>query len=81
MTGVGSVTNQVAWVKVPLSSGSTTTTAPLVPGAVVAGCLAVAIGYGVQAALRLARREPGSLRPLWRVPGQADRGGAGRAYV
>ena len=63
VTGVGSVTSQVAWVNVPLSSGSTTTAAPLVPGAVVAGCLAVAVACGVQAALRLTRREPGSPAP------------------
>jgi hypothetical protein len=63
VTGVGSVTNQVAWLSLPLSSGSTTTAAPLVPAAVVAGCLAVAVGCGVQAALRLARRGSGSAAP------------------
>jgi cytochrome b561 len=63
VTGMGSVTNQVAWLNVPLSSGSTTTAAPLVPSAVVAGCLALAVGFGVQAALRLARRGPGSAAP------------------
>ena len=56
VTGVGSVTNQVAWVSVPLSSGSVTTAVPLVPSAVVGGCLAVAVACGVQAALRLTRR-------------------------
>jgi HAAS domain-containing protein len=60
VTGVGAVTNQIAWIAIPLSHGSTVTTIPVVPGAVVAGCLAVAVGYGVQAALRLARRRPGS---------------------
>jgi cytochrome b561 len=63
VTGMGSVTNQMAWLNVPLSSGSTTTAAPLVPGAVVAGCLALAVGFGVQAAFRLARRGPGSAAP------------------
>ncbi|HMD25753.1 MAG TPA: hypothetical protein VKH61_16770 [Streptosporangiaceae bacterium] len=63
----------------PLSAGSVSA-APLVAGAVVAGCLAVAAGYGLQAALRRARRRPGS-GALCRVLGQADRGGAGRAYV
>jgi hypothetical protein len=63
----------------PLSAGSVSA-APLVSGAVVAGCLAVAAGYGLQAALRRARRWPGS-GALGRVLGQADRGGAGRAYV
>ena len=41
MIGVGGSTHQ-AWLSIPLSSGSSTTTVPLVPGAVVAGCLAVA---------------------------------------
>jgi hypothetical protein len=63
----------------PLSAGSVSA-APLVSGAVVAGCQAVAAGYGLQAALRRARRWPGS-GALCRVLGQADRGGAGRAYV
>jgi hypothetical protein len=60
VTGVGAVTNQIAWVAIPLSTGSTITTIPVVPGAIVAGCLAVAVGYGVQTALRLSRRGPGS---------------------
>ena len=68
----------VSWMT-PLSAGSVSA-APLVSGAVVAGCLAVAAGYGLQAALRRARRRPGS-GALCRVLGQADRGGAGRAYV
>ena len=63
----------------PLSAGSVSA-APLVSGAVVAGCLAVAAGYGLQAAIRRARRWPGS-GALGRVLRQADRDGAGRAYV
>ena len=63
----------------PLSAGSVSA-APLVAGAVVVGCLAVAAGYGLQAALRRARRGSRS-GALCRVLGQADRGGAGRAYV
>ena len=64
VSGVGAVTKQAAWVNIPISSGSSTTTVvPLVPGAVVAGCLAVAVGYGVQTAVRLARRGPGSGAP------------------
>jgi len=68
----------VSWMT-PLSDGSVSA-APLVSGAVVAGCLAMAAGYGLQAALRRAWRRPGS-GALCRVLGQADRGGAGRAYV
>jgi hypothetical protein len=68
----------VSWTT-PLSYGSVSA-APLVSGALVAGCLAVAAGYGLQAALRRVRRGPGS-GALCRVPVQADRGGAGRAYV
>ena len=64
----------VSW-QTPLSAGSVSA-APLVSGAVVAGCLAVAAGYGLQAALRRARRSPRS-----RILGQADRGGAGRVYA
>jgi hypothetical protein len=61
VSGMGAVTNHVAWLSVPISSGSITATAvPLVPDAIVAACLAVAVGFGVQAALRLARRGPGS---------------------
>ncbi len=64
VSGLGAVTKQAAWVNIPISSGSSTTTVvPLVPGAVVAGCLAVAVGYGVQTAVRLARRGPGSGAP------------------
>ncbi|MGH3189063.1 MAG: HAAS signaling domain-containing protein [Streptosporangiaceae bacterium] len=81
VSGVGGGTHQ-AWLNIPLSSGSMTAAVPLVPSAVVVVCLVVAAGYGLQAALRLARRGPGSgaRRPA-RVLGQADRGGAGRAYV
>jgi hypothetical protein len=68
----------VSWAT-PLSAGSVSE-APLVSGALVAGCLAVAAGYGLLAALRRARRWSGS-GALGRVLGQADRGGAGRAYV
>jgi hypothetical protein len=68
----------VSWMT-PLSAGSVSA-APLVSGAVVAGCLAVAAGYGLQAALRRARRGLGS-GALCRVLGQTDRGGAGHAYV
>jgi hypothetical protein len=68
----------LSW-ETPLSAGSVSA-APLVSGAVVAGCLAVAAGYGLQAALRRARRRPRS-GALPRILGQADRGGAGRAYV
>jgi hypothetical protein len=58
-SGVGGVTYE-SWLNIPLSSGSSTTAVPLVPGAILAGCLAVAVGYGLQTALRLARRGPGS---------------------
>ncbi len=68
----------VSWAT-PLSAGSVSE-APLVSGALVAGCLAVAVGYGLLAALRRARRWSGS-GALGRILGQADRGGAGRAYV
>jgi MYXO-CTERM domain-containing protein len=68
----------VSWAT-PLSAGSVSE-APLVSGALVAGCLTVAVGYGLVAALRRARRWPGS-GALGRVLGQADRDGAGRAYV
>jgi hypothetical protein len=68
----------VTWAT-PLSAGSVSA-APLVSGAVVAGCLAVAAGYGLAAALRRARRWSGS-GALGRILGQADRGSAGRAYV
>jgi len=63
----------------PLSAGSVSA-APLVSGALVAGCLAMAAGYGLLAALRRARYGLGS-GALGRVLGQADRDGAGRAYV
>ena len=62
VSGVGAVTGRQSWLT-PVSQGFATITAPLVPGLVVAGCLAVAVGYGVQAALRRARRGPGSDAP------------------
>jgi hypothetical protein len=65
----------VSWLT-PVSEGSVSA-APLVSGAVVAGCLTVAAGYGVRAVLRRARRGPA----ICRVQGQADRAGAGGAYV
>jgi hypothetical protein len=46
----------VSWMT-PLSDGSVSA-APLVSGAVVTGCLAVAAGYGLQAALRRAAASP-----------------------
>jgi cytochrome b561 len=63
MSGVGAATLQVGGWTTPISSGSSTTTVPLVPGAILAGCLAAAVGYGLQTALRLARRRPGSGAP------------------
>jgi len=81
VSGVGGDTHQ-SWLDIPLSSGSMTGTVPLVPGTVVAWCLVVAVGYGLQAALRLARRGPGSgARRSAGVLSQADRGGVGRAYI
>ena len=62
VSGVGAVTGRQSWLT-PVSQGFATITAPLVPGLIVAGCLAVAVGYGVQAALRRARRGPGSDAP------------------
>jgi hypothetical protein len=59
VTGVGAVTHRMTWISLPLSSGSITTSAPLVPGAVVIGCLAVAVGFGIEALMR-ARRGPRS---------------------
>jgi hypothetical protein len=55
VSGVGASTGHLEWLT-PLSEGSATMTVPLVPGLIVAGCLAVATGYGVQAVLRRARR-------------------------
>jgi uncharacterized membrane protein (DUF485 family) len=60
VSGVGAVTYREAWIAIPISSGSTTTNVPVVPGVIVVACLAVAVGFGVQSALRLARRGPGS---------------------
>ena len=45
----------VSWLT-PISEGFSVSAVPLVPDAVVAGCLAVAAGYGAQAALRRARQ-------------------------
>jgi hypothetical protein len=53
MSGVGAFTGHLDWLT-PVSQGVATITVPLVPGLIVAGCLAVATGYGVQAALRRA---------------------------
>jgi hypothetical protein len=47
----------VSWTT-PLSYGSVSA-APVVAGAIVGGCLAVAAGYGAQAALRRTRPRPG----------------------
>jgi len=69
----------VSWLT-PVSQG-TVSAAPLVSGAIVAGCLAVAAGFGVQAALRRARRRPGQRRLLRHVLGLAGRGHVGHAYV
>jgi hypothetical protein len=70
----------VSWLT-PVSQG-TVSAAPLVSGAVVACCLAVAAGYGARAALSRARRRPGSLSGgLGRVLCLAVRGGIGRAYA
>ena len=67
-SGVGAITQLVDSWTTPISSGSITTTVPLVPGVIVAGCLAVAAGYGLQTALRRARRGPGSGAPA--LPGR-----------
>jgi len=73
----------------PVSQGSISA-APCVSGAVVVGCLALAVGFGIQAAVRHARCGParrrawpgaGPARSVLRVLGQAGRGGVGRAYV
>jgi len=81
LSGVGAaVVPQVTW-NTPISSGSIVRTVPLVPGLIVAMCLAVAVGYGAQAMLRRARRGPGSGAPALPRSGQADRGGSGRAYA
>jgi len=69
----------VSWLT-PVSQG-TVSAAPLVSGAIVAGCLAAAAGFGVQAALRRARRKPGQGRLLKYVLRQAGRGQVGHAYV
>lgn len=59
----------VSWMT-PYSVG-TVSSVPLLPGSVIAGCLAVAVGYGVQAALRRVRRGHGSR--AYAVPSPAPR--------
>ena len=49
-SGLGPTPRYESWIA-PMSVGSGST-GPLVPDAVVAGCLAVAVGYGLTAALR-----------------------------
>ena len=68
----------VTWTT-PLSYGSVSA-APLVAGALVAGCLAMAAAYGTQAALRRARARAMG-RAFFGVPGPADRGDGSRAYA
>jgi HAAS len=58
-SGVTVLTAHISW-NTPTSSGSMTTAVSLVPAIVVVGCLAVAVGYGVQTAFRRTRRELGS---------------------
>jgi hypothetical protein len=53
-SGLGPTAQYQTWT-MPTSAGSAST-GPLVPGAVVAGCLAMAVGYGLAAALRRVRR-------------------------
>ena len=62
VSGVGAFIGHSSWLT-PVSEGFITMTVPLVPGLIIAGCLAVAVGYGVQAALRRVRRGPGSGAP------------------
>jgi hypothetical protein len=82
--GVWDVTGLIAPMAVswqtPLSYGAVSAV-PLIPGAIAAGCLAVAAGFAVQTAVGRARRGLDHVRSLCRVPGPADRGTAGRAYV
>jgi hypothetical protein len=68
----------VAWLT-PVSAGEVSA-APLVAGAMVAGCLAITVGYGAQALLRQARRPTGP-GARHRVLVLTGRGGAARAYV
>jgi len=58
-SGVTVLTAHMSW-NTPTSSGSMNTAVSLVPAIVVVGCLAAAVGYGVQTAFRRARRGPGS---------------------
>ena len=68
----------VAWLT-PVSAGEVSA-APLVAGAMVAGCLAITVGCGARAVLRQARRAngPGARHRVLVLTG---RGGAARAYV
>ena len=70
VSGVGAVTGHLGWTT-PVSVGTATMTVPLVPGLIVAGCLAVSVGYGVRAALSRLRAGPDQVRSLSGVPGQA----------
>ena len=56
VSGLGPTARQQTWT-MPTSAGSAST-GPLVPDAVLAGCLAMAVGYGLAAARRRARRGP-----------------------
>jgi hypothetical protein len=58
-SGVTVLTAHRSW-NTPTSSGSINTAVSVVPAIVVVGCLAVAVGYGVQTVFRRARRELGS---------------------
>jgi hypothetical protein len=58
-SGVTVLTAHMSW-NTPTSSASMNTAVSLVPAIVVVGCLAAAVGYGVQTALGRARRGPGS---------------------
>jgi len=70
VSGVGAVTGHMSW-STPASEGTSTMTDPLVPGLIVAACLAVAVGYGGQAALRRLRAGPDPVRSLCRALDQA----------
>jgi hypothetical protein len=58
-SGVTLLTAHQSW-STPTSSGSINTAVSIVPAIVVVGCLAVAVGYGVQTAFRRAQRGLGS---------------------
>jgi len=70
VSGAGTYISHMSWTN-PVSEGTSTMTVPLVPGLIVAGCLAVAVGYGVQAALRRLRAGPDPVRSLCRALDQA----------